>query len=87
VKIAVKINEREVSLLVGEDGCKILELAGVKVAESPFLWAYVYVEESDDLGLWARLSREGGSHLLLMRWEYVLAIDVPAGQPKTLGLR
>jgi len=81
----VRVSERTLAILLSEDGRKVLELAALNLAESPFLW--VYVEESDDLGLWARVEREDGDHLVLIRWEYVLAVDIPAGEPKTLGLR
>ena len=81
----MRVSERTLAILLSEDGRKVLELAALNLAESPFLW--VYVEESDDLGLWARVEREDGDHLVLIRWEYVLAVDIPAGEPKTLGLR
>jgi hypothetical protein len=45
----VKVNEKTLALLLSEDGRKVLELAALNLASSPFLW--VYVEESDDLGL------------------------------------
>jgi len=81
----VKVNEKTLALLVSEEGRKVLELAALNLADSPFLW--VYVEESDDLGLWARIGREDGDHLVLILWEYILAIDIPAGKPKAIGLR
>ena len=81
----MRISEKTLAVLLSEDGRKILELAALKLAESQFLW--VYVEESDDLGLWARVEREDGDHLVLIRWEYILAIDIPAGEPKAIGLR
>ena len=81
----MRVGERTLALLLSEDGRKVLELAALNLAESSFL--LVYVEESDDLGLWARVSREDGDHLILVRWEYVLAIDVPVGEPKSMGLR
>ena len=81
----MRAGEKTLAILLSEDGRKVLELAALSLTESPFLW--VYVEESDDLGLWARISREDGDHLVLIRWEYVLTIDIPAGEPKTLGLR
>jgi hypothetical protein len=81
----MKVGEKTVAVLLSEDGRNVLESAAVGLAESPFLW--VYVEEGDDLGLWARIKREDGDHLFLILWEYVLAIDIPAGEPKTLGLR
>jgi hypothetical protein len=35
----------------------------------------------------ARVNREDGDHLILVRWEYVLALDIPVGEPKSMGLR
>jgi hypothetical protein len=81
----VRVGERTLAVLLNEDGRRVLELAALNLAESSFLW--VYVEESDDLGLWARVNREDGDHLILVRWEYVLALDIPVGEPKSMGLR
>lgn len=36
--------------------------------------------------MWVRIQREDEEQLPLIRWEYVLSIDFPAGQTKTLGL-
>ncbi len=84
----MRIVEREIAILLGEDGGKVAKLAGIPLSGgSQFLWLHAYVEESDDLGLWARLDRPDGDHLFLIRWEYVLAIDVLEGQPQVLGLR
>jgi hypothetical protein len=57
----------------------------VNLADSPFLW--VKVEDSDDIGMWIRVDREDGDHLLLIRWEYILSMDFVVGQPKALGMR
>jgi hypothetical protein len=81
----MKISERDASLLLSEDGREVLQHAELNLAESLFLAAKV--EDSDDIGIWIRVSREDGDHLLLIRWEYVLSMDFPVGQPKTLGLR
>ena len=81
----MKISEREVSVLLNQEGREVLQQAALNLAESPFL--SVKVEDSDDIGIWVRVSREDGDHLVLIRWEYVLSIDFPVGQPKALGLR
>ena len=46
-----------------------------------------YVRDTDDLGIWISLDREDGEHVLLIRWEYVLSIDLRAGETKTVGLK
>ena len=81
----MKINERDVSILLSPEGREVLQEAAVTVAESSFL--QVKVEDGDDIGIWFRIPREDGDHLLLIRWEYVVSIDFPVGQPKALGLR
>ena len=81
----MKISERDAAVLLTEDGREVLKHAAVNVSESMFL--AVRVEDTDDIGIWVRVSREDGDHLLLVRWEYVLSMDFPMGQPKTLGLR
>jgi hypothetical protein len=81
----VKLRERTLGVLVNEEGRHVLQLAAVDIAESQFVW--VYVDDSDDGGLWARVPREDGDHLVLIRWEYVLSVDIPAGQAKTLESR
>jgi hypothetical protein len=81
----MKISERDAAVLLTEDGREVLKRAALNVADSIFL--AVRVEDTDDIGIWIRVSREDGDHLLLVRWEYVLSMDFPIGQPKTLGLR
>jgi len=53
--------------------------------DAQFIW--VYVDDSDDLGFWLRVQRDDGDHLVLIRWEYILSIDVPASQAKILDAR
>jgi hypothetical protein len=81
----VKISEREVSVLLSEEGRQVFQLAALNLTDSPFVW--VKVEDSDDIGIWIRVGREDGDHLVLIRWEYISSMDFIVGQPKTLGLR
>ena len=80
----MRLNERTVAVLVSDEGQNALQGAAVNLPPtSVFL---VYVQDSDDMGLWVRTPREDGDHLLLIRWEYVLTIDFPVGETKTIGL-
>jgi hypothetical protein len=81
----VKLAGQTAAILLAEGGRQILELAGVTLSESPMLSASV--EESEDLGLWIRLQREDQMHLFLLRWEYILGVDVPSGLGKVIGLK
>ncbi len=81
----MRLNERTVAILVSDEGQKVLEAAAVNLPPtSVFL---VYVQDSDDMGLWVRTPREDGEHLLLIRWEYVLTIDFAVGETKIIGLK
>ena len=81
----MKISEREVAVLMSEEGRQVMQEAALQVSESHFL--QVRVEDTDDIGMWVRVDREDGDHLLLIRWEYVLSMDFQVGRPKALGLR
>ncbi len=39
------------------------------------------------MGLWLRIPREGQMHLVLMRWEYILAIDIAIGAGRVIGIK
>ena len=47
----------------------------------------VYLQDTDETGLWVRVRREDGEHFVLVLWEFMLSLDIPAGETKTLGLR
>jgi hypothetical protein len=81
----LRVGERDVSVLLNEEGRQVFQLAALELTESPFVW--VKIEDSDDVGIWIRVEREDGDHLVLVRWEYILSMDFIVGQPKTLGLR
>jgi len=80
----VNIAGQRVSILLDSDGRAVLELSGVHFADSPALLADV--DETDDLGIWIKVERDDGGHLVLVRWDYVLSVDfLEAEQP--IGLK
>lgn len=81
----MRIAQRTVALILSEEGRGMLQIAAVNVPESAAV--LVHVQDTDDLGLWVRTPREDGEHLLLVRWEYVLTVDFPVGETKTIGLK
>jgi hypothetical protein len=80
----VTIVQRAILLIVSQEGQHVLGVsAGLPASES-----YLFVvDETDDLGLWVRIEREDGEHLVLIRWEYVLSIDVEVAERKGLGFQ
>jgi hypothetical protein len=81
----VRVAQRTVAVILSEEGRGVLQLAAVNVPESAAM--LVHVQDTDDLGLWVRTPREDGEHLLLIRWEYVLTVDFPIGETRTIGLK
>jgi hypothetical protein len=77
--------QNSVAIFLSAEGRDLMQVAALAIPESSVLMAYV--QETDDLGLWIRVEREDGTHLLLVRWEYVLAVDFPAGETRAVGLR
>ena len=81
----MKLAGQTAAVILTEDGKAIFELAKVRLPDT-YLIA-VSIEESEDLGLWIRLPREDQMHLFLLRWEYILGIDLPGGVGRVSGLK
>ena len=81
----MNVAQRTVTVFLDSDGRDVMELAAVSMSGAPSL--QVYIQDTDDIGLWARIDREDGEHVVLIRWDYVLSLDFTAGETKTVGLR
>jgi hypothetical protein len=81
----VNISQRTVTVFLDQNGQDVMGLAAVEVSSSAGL--PVYVQDTDDIGIWARIDRADGDHLVLIRWGFVLSVDFVAGETKTVGLR
>jgi hypothetical protein len=80
----VNIGQRTVTVFLDEGGREVMALAAINVGLSGL---QLYVQDTDDIGIWARIGREDGEHIVLIRWDYVLSVDFTAGETKTVGLR
>lgn len=67
----MELSGKEVAIFLSEEGR--LALAGLGLSDSPLL---EYVEETDDLGIWIRVRRPEGEHVVLLRWDYVQCLDL-----------
>jgi hypothetical protein len=81
----MKLADKHVGVVLSQEGQAALQIAGVDLAEIPL--ADFLVEETDDMGMWVRVDREDGEHTLLVRWEFVLALDLPSEEARRIGLR
>jgi hypothetical protein len=80
----VRISEADASVLLSEDGRAVLATADILV--EPMCWFEIDVVESEELGLWIRVERAGKMHFLLLRWDFILAIDVEQQARRSVGL-
>ncbi len=81
----MKLAEKHVAVILSQEGQAALQLAGAEVTEIPL--ADFFVQETDDLGMWVRVNRDDGEHSLLVRWEFVLALDLRPEDARRIGLR
>ena len=79
----MKIGERDIAVAISSEGQHVLK--ALSLPDSPVQW--LYVQDTDDMGIWARVAREDGDHFVLIRWDFVLSLDFPAGETKTIGIK
>lgn len=65
----MKIAEREVTIFLDKEGHDVMALASVNMQQP------IYVQDTDDIGIWARIDRADGKHVVLIRWYYVVSLD------------
>jgi len=77
----VKLEDRRVVLYLSDEGRRVLRQTGINVLDTG---GFSFdVQETSDLGLWVHIDYEDGQHLILIRWNYILAIDVDGGEIRT----
>jgi hypothetical protein len=81
----VNISKQSVTVFLDEDGRAILAGAAISIP-SDSRGIVVNVAETDDLGIWIRINRQDANHLLLIRWEYVLSVDLPDRRQPMAGI-
>jgi hypothetical protein len=81
----MRLAEQHVAVVLSQEGQAALQLAGAEVTEIPL--ADFFVQETNDMGMWVRVNRNDGEHSLLVRWEFVLALDLRPDDARRIGLR
>ena len=81
----MKLVSQTVTVILTDDGKQVLNLASAGLSDSHSL--VVSVVESEDLGIWVKIKRLNEMHYLLIRWEYILAIDLLRGEDQVIGLK
>jgi len=78
----ISLEEQSVVVHLSDEGRRVLRQAGMELPESPGI--RFDVQEESGRGLWIRLDYpDGFRHVLLIRWEYILAMDVIVGDVRT----
>lgn len=81
----MRLSGQTVTLILTDEGKQVLILASVNLPQASLVT--VTIEESEDMGLWIRVPREDQVHFFLIRWEYIVGIDIQSGMGRSLGLR
>jgi len=81
----VKLDDQRVALYLSDEGRRVLRQAGLGVPDAG--GTTFDVLEASELGLWIRIDYEDKQqHWILIRWDYILAVDVTVGEIRTEGL-
>jgi len=80
----MNLEEQSVILHLSDEGRKVLSQVGVVMPDTTGV--LFEVQETSDYGLWIRMDYSDGRHVLLVRWDYILAMDVYVGQIRTEAL-
>jgi hypothetical protein len=80
----MKLAGRDVEVVLSEDGQSALRLAGLELPETAL--AGFFVEDTDEMGMWVRITRADETHSLLIRWEFVLSVDLLRQKRRSIGL-
>jgi len=81
----LNVSKRNVDILLSDEGFEALQLAIPELPESRV--TSLHVHDADEMGVWADVPRPDGEHALLIRWEFIVTVDVKLKQNKTLGLK
>jgi hypothetical protein len=80
----MKLAGRDIEVVLSEEGQSAWRLAGLEFPETAVTG--FFVEEADEMGLWVRVSRADEMHSLLIRWEFVLSLDLLREEKRGIGL-
>ena len=79
----MKIDQRDILVVLSQEGRRALRDAAIELPASPTI--LFQAQEEDEHGLWIRIAREDGDHLVLIRWDYILALDLTIGEIREEG--
>jgi hypothetical protein len=80
----IKLEEQSVVVHLSDEGRRVLRQAAVDVPDTPGV--SFDVQEVHEHGLWVRLDYPDGRHVIMIRWDYILAMDVNVGEIRIEGL-
>ena len=66
--------EQDVVVVLSQEGRQVLRDAAIDLPNSPRV--LFTTRRQDSRGLWVRITRDDGDNELLIRWEYVLAMEL-----------
>ena len=80
----IELKEQSVVVHLSDEGRRVLRQVGVELPDTPGV--RFDVQEESERGMWIGLDyQDGFRHMLLIQWEYILAMDVIVGEVRTEG--
>ena len=80
----MELKGQSVLLHLNDEGRRILKQAGWEASDTPPV--PFEVQETTNQGLWVELVAAGRQYVVMIRWEYILAVVLDTGEIKTEDL-
>ena len=65
----MRISKKEIRIFLDQEGEAVMRMASVDLTDR------IYVNDTDDMGIWVDVERNDGKHVVLVRWDYILSLD------------
>ena len=79
----MKLQGRELAVVLTDDGRQALAMLGWEQNDEKTL--LLYVEETEEMGLWVRSPKSRGEHIVFIWWEFILTMDLLQKEAKSIG--
>jgi len=80
----IDLKDQSVTVHLSDEGRRVLKQAGWDAPDTPPV--RFEVQDGSEQGLWVRLETAGRRHIVMIRWDFILAVIVDVGEIRTEDL-
>jgi hypothetical protein len=79
----IKLEDQLVTVHLSDEGRRVLKQAGWDAPDTPSI--QFDVQAASEQGHWVRLEAAGHRYVVMIRWDFILAVIVDDGEVRTEG--